>query len=80
MSYIDLHMRSNYSEDGEFSPREIVELCKGKGLKYFAITDHNTIKGLAEAKEYCEDKDIIMIPGIELDCTIEGVNIHLLGC
>lgn len=79
MSYIDLHMHSNYSEDGEFSPREIVELCKGKGLKYFAITDHNTIKGLAEAKEYCEDKDIIMIPGIELDCTIEGVNIHLLG-
>ena len=79
MSYIDLHMHSNYSDDGEFSPREIVELCRDKGLRYFAISDHNTIKGLAEAKEYCEDKEITMIPGIELDCTIDGVNLHLLG-
>lgn len=79
MSYIDLHMHSNYSDDGEFSPKKIVELCLEKGVKYFAIADHNSTKGVAEAKEYCDDKDITIIPAIELDCTIDGVNLHLLG-
>lgn len=79
MSYIDLHMHSNYSNDGEFSPQKIAELCLEKGVKYFAIADHNSTKGVAEAKEYCDDKDITIIPAIELDCTIDGVNLHLLG-
>ncbi|MCD2501597.1 PHP domain-containing protein [Clostridium sp. NSJ-145] len=79
MSYIDLHMHSNYSDDGEFSPKKIAELCLEKGVKYFAIADHNSTKGVAEAKEYCDDKDITIIPAIELDCTIDGVNLHLLG-
>ena len=79
MSYIDLHMHSNYSDDGEFSPQKIAELCLEKGVKYFAIADHNSTKGVAEAKEYCDDKDITIIPAIELDCTIDGVNLHLLG-
>lgn len=79
MSYIDLHMHSNYSDDGEYSPKELVELCLEKGIKYFSIADHNTAKGIAEAKEYCKDKEISIIPAIELDCTIDGVNLHLLG-
>ncbi|SCJ89773.1 DNA polymerase/3'-5' exonuclease PolX [uncultured Clostridium sp.] len=79
MSYIDLHMHSSYSDDGEFSPKELVELCLENGVKYFAIADHNSTKGIAEAKEYCNDKDITIIPAIELDCTIDEVNLHLLG-
>ncbi|MBM6838217.1 phosphatase, partial [Clostridium saudiense] len=34
MSYVDLHMHSSYSDDGEFSPKELVELCLEKGIKY----------------------------------------------
>lgn len=79
MSYVDLHMHSNYSDDGEFYPKELVDLCLEKGIKYFSIADHNSTKGIAEAKEYCKDKDITIIPAIELDCTIDGVNLHLLG-
>lgn len=79
MSYIDLHMHSNYSDDGEFYPKELVDLCLEKGIKYFSIADHNSTKGIAEAKEYCNDKDITIIPAIELDCTIDGVNLHILG-
>lgn len=79
MSYIDLHMHSFYSDDGEFSPKEIVDLCISKEIKYFSIADHNSVKAIKEAKEYCEDKDINIIPAVELDCTIDGVNLHVLG-
>ncbi|WP_315108105.1 PHP domain-containing protein [Clostridium intestinale] len=79
MSYIDLHMHSFYSDDGEFSPKELVDLCIGKGIKYFSIADHNSVKGIKEAKEYCKDKEINIIPAVELDCTIDGVNLHVLG-
>lgn len=79
MSYIDLHMHSLYSDDGEFSPKELVDLCIGKGIKYFSIADHNSVKGIKEAKEYCKDKEINLIPAVELDCTIDGVNLHVLG-
>ncbi|WP_326513534.1 PHP domain-containing protein [Clostridium intestinale] len=79
MRYIDLHMHSFYSDDGEFSPKELVDLCVGKGIKYFSIADHNSVKGIKEAKEYCKDKEINIIPAVELDCTIDGVNLHVLG-
>ncbi|MHC1684286.1 MAG: PHP domain-containing protein [Clostridiaceae bacterium] len=79
MSYIDLHMHSSYSDDGEFTPRELVDLCLERGIKYFSIADHNSVKAIKETKEYCEDKEIEIIPSVELDCTINGVNLHLLG-
>ena len=61
MSYIDLHMHSNYSDDGEFSPKELVRLCLEKGIKYFSISDHNSTKGINEAIRYCEDKEITIV-------------------
>ncbi|ASW43272.1 MULTISPECIES: PHP domain-containing protein [Eubacteriales] len=79
MSYIDLHMHSYISDDGEFSPKELVDLCLEKKQKYFAIADHNSIKAIEEAMDYCLDKEIKIIPAIELDCTIGEVNLHVLG-
>ena len=79
MSYIDLHMHSFYSDDGEFKPKELVDLCLERNIKYFSIADHNSVGGIKEAKEYCTNKDINIIPAIELDCTFDGVNLHVLG-
>lgn len=79
MSYIDLHMHSNYSDDGEYSPQELVDLCTHKNIKYFSISDHNSASGIEEASEYCKGKNIEIIPAIELDCHIDGVNLHVLG-
>lgn len=79
MSYIDLHMHSFHSDDGEFKPERLVDLCLEKKLKYFSIADHNSVKGIAEAKEYCKGKGIEIIPAVELDCTIDKVNLHVLG-
>ncbi|BCN31853.1 PHP domain-containing protein [Anaeromicropila herbilytica] len=79
MSYVDLHMHSLYSDDGEFSPKELVDLCLKNNIKYFSIADHNSVNGIEEAKEYCKGKDIEIIPGVELDCTFDKVNLHVLG-
>jgi 3',5'-nucleoside bisphosphate phosphatase len=79
MSYIDLHMHSSYSDDGEFDPKALVNLCLDRKIKYFSIADHNCVKAIDEAKAYCKDKDIEIIPAVELDCTIGSLNLHLLG-
>lgn len=79
MSYIDLHIHSNYSDDGEFEPKEIIEFCLEKGIRYFAIADHNSVKSIAETKKYCENKNIDVVSAVELDCNFNGVNLHVLG-
>ena len=79
MSYIDLHVHSFFSDDGEFDPKVLVDLCLSRKVTYFSIADHNCVKAIDEAKEYCKGKDIEIIPAVELDCTIEGVNLHVLG-
>ncbi|MGL5379085.1 PHP domain-containing protein [Clostridium sp.] len=79
MSYIDLHVHSHYSDDGEFSPKDLIDLALENGIKYLSIADHNSVDGINEALEYSNGKDIKIIPAIELDCTIDNVNLHLLG-
>jgi len=79
MNYIDLHMHSNVSYDGEFSPSEIVKKCFDSGIKIMAISDHNFVKAIEEEKEVCEKYGIIFIPAIEIDCRYKGLNFHVLG-
>jgi len=61
----DLHIHSKYSYDGVLEPKTIVDIAIKKGLQGIAITDHNTIKGGLEAKEY-ESKDLQVIVGSEI--------------
>lgn len=61
----DLHIHSKYSYDGILEPREIVRIAMRKGLNGVAITDHNTIKGGLETKEY-ETDDFKVIVGSEI--------------
>jgi len=75
----DLHMHSNYSDDGEFTPAELVRKCKDAGITTMSITDHNSAGGNEQAKQEAEKLQVNFITGIELDCTFDGVNLHLLG-
>ena len=78
-SYIDLHMHSLYSDDGEFTPTRLVEMCHEAGVKIMAIADHNWVKAIYEAKKKAEELKIKYIPAIEIDCTYKGINLHVLG-
>lgn len=60
-----MHIHSKYSHDGLLEPLEIVRIAKKRGLGGIAVTDHNTIRGGLEAKEY-ETKDFKIIVGAEI--------------
>ena len=75
MIKLDLHIHSQYSEDGIGSPKEIIKFLKKKGLQGMAITDHNTVEGGLQALKVAP-KDFIVIPGVEIS-TADGHMIAL---
>ncbi len=78
MQAIDLHVHSNHS-DGTCTTKELVDLAIYKNLKAIALTDHDTTAGLEEIMDYAKDKNIEIIPGIELSTEYFGRDIHILG-
>ena len=70
MKLVDLHVHSTCS-DGTLTPSELVSLAKKTGLSAFALTDHDTIDGLAPAIAYARNTDVEVIPGIELSTEYE---------
>jgi hypothetical protein len=75
----DLHMHSEYSPDGELKIDAILNACKDKGLTIISITDHNLVKGIPEALSMAPEKNITVIPGVEIDCVYKGIDLHVLG-
>lgn len=62
---VDLHSHSTVS-DGSETPAEVVRLAAGAGLTALALTDHDTLAGLGEAKKAAAELDLDLIPGVEL--------------
>jgi len=78
---IDLHIHSSVSKDAQYSPSTCVQLCHKAHLKVISIADHNSIRGFQEAQATIQAMklDLLLIPGIELDCHYLGTNLHILG-
>jgi hypothetical protein len=72
-------MHSIYSNDGEYTPAELVKMCHQAGVGIMAISDHNCAKANDDAKKEAEHLNIRYIPAIELDCIYNDVDLHLLG-
>jgi len=64
---IDLHTHSTVS-DGSDAPRRIPELAAEAGCSAVALTDHDRLDGVAEARERAEELGITLIAGCELSC------------
>ena len=75
---VDLHIHTTYS-DGQFSPREIIEMAREMKLEAVAITDHDTVKGLEESLYWGEKYKLEVIPGCEFCVQHLGKWLHLLG-
>jgi 3',5'-nucleoside bisphosphate phosphatase len=74
---IDLHSHSTAS-DGSDSPRQLVELAKRQGLTALALTDHDTVEGLAEARAAADGAGVRLVQGCELSCEVGAATMHLL--
>lgn len=76
---VDLHLHSTAS-DGRFSPAEIVRKAAEAGLTGIALTDHDTVDGLAPALEAARAlPHLKVIPGIEISTDVPQGEVHLLG-
>ena len=75
---IDLHAHTTAS-DGSLSPTELVANASGLGLAALAVTDHDTVAGLAEAQEAAQAVGLELIPGVELSVEDSEGRFHLLG-
>ena len=75
---IDLHVHTTAS-DGQYSPSQIIEKASEHNISVIAITDHDTVDGIEEAKSAAKDKNITLIPGVELNINFPTGEFHLLG-
>lgn len=79
MKTIDLHIHTNKS-DGALSPKQIIDEAAKKGLYAISITDHDTIDAYTlDLINYAKEKNIILIPGVEISTKINKCGIHVLG-
>lgn len=76
----DLHTHTNFS-DGSLSPEELLDKAKTIGLKYLAITDHDTVDGVKYIYEngLYPDKNLRIIFGIEFSALNPDHDVHIVG-
>lgn len=75
---IDLHLHTTAS-DGAFRPRDVVSKAWQAGLRTIAITDHDTVAGVAEAEDAGRALGMQVIAGIEVTAVTDSRDIHVLG-
>ncbi len=72
----DLHIHTTYS-DGAFTPDEIIEMAREKGIRYISITDHDTMGAYGNfSTEY---EDLTIITGVEVSTYYRGLELHILS-
>ncbi|KZX60577.1 phosphatase [Halioglobus sp. HI00S01] len=76
---IDFHTHTTAS-DGALAPRELLQRASDAGIELFAMTDHDTVAGYLEARQYQSDfPGVELVPGIEYSCRWSGTTIHVVG-
>ncbi|TAK65634.1 MAG: PHP domain-containing protein [Betaproteobacteria bacterium] len=78
MPNYDLHCHSTAS-DGLLAPAELVRRAAGNGVDILALTDHDEICGLAEARAQAQALGLRFIDGVEVSITWGGTTIHVVG-
>lgn len=75
---VDLHMHSTAS-DGSRAPADVVRAAQRAGLAAIALTDHDTVDGIAEARRAGEELGVRVVAGVELSAVEGDTETHLLG-
>lgn len=75
---VDLHIHSDRSSDGDFTPAQIVRLAEEEGLRAISITDHDSVAAYPEALQIGEETGVEVIPGVELTTLFDDREFHIL--
>ena len=75
---IDLHSHSTIS-DGTLTPAELLAHAAKQGVNVLALTDHDSVDGLPEARKAADELGIQLINGVEISTNWMGQTIHMLG-
>ena len=75
---IDLHCHSSAS-DGTLSPTALVRRAAERGVDVLALTDHDQLEGLAEARAAARTLPLELIDGVEISVSWRGLTLHVLG-
>ncbi|MBB5016954.1 hypothetical protein HNQ59_000216 [Chitinivorax tropicus] len=78
MLKIDLHCHSNCS-DGALAPAEVAARAASRGCEVWALTDHDELQGLAEARAAAEGAGMRFVPGVEVSVTWDRLTVHIVG-
>ena len=78
MPVYDLHCHSTAS-DGVLSPRELVSRAAGQGVDFLALTDHDDMRGLAEARATAAEHGLELVAGVEISITWRNSTVHIVG-
>lgn len=75
---VDFHLHSTAS-DGELTPARVVALAAAAGVRQLALTDHDTMAGLAEARLASEAAGLELVDGVEISSLWASQDIHVVG-
>lgn len=75
---IDLHTHSTAS-DGTFSPGALVAKAHREGLAALALTDHDTVDGVPEARRVADELGLEFVPGVEISAEADRGSLHIVG-
>jgi predicted metal-dependent phosphoesterase TrpH len=78
MTRIELHCHTTAS-DGALAPAALVAQAHAVGVTTLAITDHDTVAGLPEARAAAAPLGMTLLPGCEFGCELAGGEVHLLA-
>ena len=78
MRNFDLHCHSNIS-DGLLAPATVAARAKARGVDVWALTDHDEVSGIAEARAAAKALGLPFIPGVEISITWAGQTVHIVG-
>lgn len=78
MSPYDLHCHSRIS-DGTLSPRELVQRAHTQGVQVLALTDHDDLRGLDEARDEAGRCGMTLVSGVEISTTWGNGTVHIVG-
>lgn len=78
MLNVDLHCHSNVS-DGMLPPAAVAARAKANGVDVWALTDHDEVGGIAEAREAAAAFGLQYVPGVEISITWAGETVHIVG-